>query len=339
LFCAGRKVDYDYAQDNADQTAGDNDWLRLTSDDQRQVRVRWSVAMRRLLLAAAMSATACVAQAADMPDFLRGSFAPAPVTKNWEGWYAGGQVGYSSSEMDFSRSVVSLTNFIFRNSVLQQPTSQWTLLAKTHAQATGFGGFVGRNWQWSDVVLGIEANYNYIDSLSSSSSNTLALGIVNPPGTLPPANHTFTYNTTLAGAAALQVKDVLTFRGRAGWAGGNFMPYMFGGLAVGRMDVSRSVSSNVVLQDDSVKVTVDQFGNTITTPQPTVFRPIPSLSQTMQEERTNSFVVGWTAGLGLEYCLWGNVFMRGEWEHTQFVNVKDTAVSMNSARAGIGYKF
>jgi outer membrane immunogenic protein len=295
--------------------------------------------MRRLLLAAAMFATACGAQAADMPDFLRGSFAPAPVTKNWEGWYAGGQVGYSSSEMDFGRSVVALTNFIFRDSVLQEPTSNWSLLSKNHAQGTGFGGFVGRNWQWDDVVLGVEANYNYINNLASSSSGTIALGIVNPPGSAPPVNHTYTYNTSLTGAAALQIKDVLTFRGRAGWAAGNFMPYMFGGVAVGRMDVSRSVSSNVVLRDDSVIVQTDQFGNTITSPGPTTFSPIPSLSQTMKEERTNNFVAGWTAGLGLEYCLWGSVFLRGEWEHVQFVNVKNTAVNLDSARAGIGYKF
>ena len=52
------------------------------------------VAMRRLLLAAAMAVTAASAQAADMPDFLRGSLPAisAPV-RNWDGWYVGGQVG------------------------------------------------------------------------------------------------------------------------------------------------------------------------------------------------------------------------------------------------------
>ena len=49
--------------------------------------------------------------------------------------------------------------------------------------------------------------------------------------------------------------------------------------------------------------------------------------------------VFWTAGLGLEYCLWGNVFMRGEWEYVRFMSVENTTVTMNSARAGIGYKF
>jgi opacity protein-like surface antigen len=105
--------------------------------------------MRRFLLAAVMFGAASGAQAADMPDFLRGSIPPtlSTASRNWDGWYAGGQAGYESSSMDFSRSVVSLTNFIFRNSVLQQPTSQWSLLSKNHVQGSSFGAFVGRNYQ------------------------------------------------------------------------------------------------------------------------------------------------------------------------------------------------
>jgi opacity protein-like surface antigen len=297
--------------------------------------------MRRFLLAAMMFGAASGARAADMPDFLRGSIAPSlsTTTRNWDGWYAGAQVGYTSADIDFSRSVVSLSNFIFRNSVLQQPTSQWSVLQRNHAQATGFGAFGGRNYQWDDLVFGVEANYNYMNSLASSSKSSIALGIVNPPGTSPPPNHTFTYNTTLNGAAALQIKDVLTMRGRAGWATGNFLPYVFGGLAVGRMDVARSVTTNVVLRDDQTVTQIDQFGNTITFSLPPVFTNIPSLSQGNSEHRPNSFVAGWTAGLGTEFMLWGNVFMRAEWEYIRFLTVKDTRVSMNSLRAGIGYKF
>jgi outer membrane immunogenic protein len=133
--------------------------------------------------------------------------------------------------------------------------------------------------------------------------------------------------------------DVLTLRGRTGWATGNFLPYLFGGLAIGRMDVARSVSTNVVLRDDEVVTQIDQFGNTFTFSLPPVFSNIPSLSTTNSEHRTNSFVAGWTAGLGMEYMLWGNVFMRGEWEYIKFLSVKDTSVNMNSLHAGIGYKF
>lgn len=295
--------------------------------------------MRRLLLAAAMVGVAASAQAADMPDFLRGSFAPAPVVRNWEGWYVGGQTNYTSSEMDFSRSVVSLTNFIFRNSVLQEPTSQFSVLSKNHTQGYGFGAFAGRNWQWDEAVLGLEANYSYVANLSSSSNNSLSRAIVNPTGTIAPINHTYTYNTTVTGSAAAQIKDVLTLRARAGWAAGSFMPYMFGGIAVARMDVARSVNTNVILRDDAVQTFVDPFGNTTVVNLTPVFSNIPSLSQSVSENRTSSFVGGWTVGLGTEYCLFGNLFMRAEWEYIKFLSVKDTVISMNSGRFGIGYKF
>jgi outer membrane immunogenic protein len=299
--------------------------------------------MRRFLLAAMVFGAVSGAQAADLSDLpiLRGSFPGglSTATRNWDGWYAGGQFDYTTSDVDFSRSVVGLTNFIFRNSVLQIPTSQWSVLRKNHMQGTGFGAFAGRNYQWDDLVFGFEANYIYLNSLASSSSSTIALGIVNPPGTNPPPNHTYTYNTTLTGAAALQIKDVLTLRGRAGWATGNFLPYVFGGIAIGRMDVARSVRTNVVLRDDQTVTQTDQFGNTITISLPPVFTPIPTLSQSNSEHRTNSFVAGWTGGIGVEYMLWGSVFMRGEWEYIKFLSVKDTVVTMNSARVGIGYKF
>jgi outer membrane immunogenic protein len=297
--------------------------------------------MRKFLLAAMMIGAASGARAADLPDLLplRGSEGLSTATRNWDGWYAGGQVGYTSSSTDFSQSVVSLTNFIFRNSVLQAPTSTWSVLNKTNPQGTGFGAFAGRNYQWDDLVFGFEANYNYLNKLASSSTGTISLGIVNPAGSSPPLNHTYTYNTTLTGAAALQIKDVVTLRGRAGWATGNFLPYVFGGLAIGRMDVSRSVTSNVVLRDDATESITDAFGNVTVISLPPVFSNIPSLSQTQSQERTNNFTAGWTGGVGMEYMLWGNVFMRGEWEYIKFLSVMNTSVTLNSARAGIGYKF
>jgi outer membrane immunogenic protein len=291
--------------------------------------------MRRLLLAAVVFGAVSGAQAADMPDYLRGSIPAAPVTRNWDGWYAGGQASYSAMASDFTNSVVGLTNFIFRDSVLQQPTSQFGLLAKTTTQASGFGGFVGRNWQSDDLVFGLEANYNYFNGLDTSTSASNSLAIVNPAGTVNPPGVTTTYVVTLTGRAAAQIKDEITFRGRAGWATGNFLPYVFGGVAVGRMDVSRSVTSNVTRRDDVT--TTDAFGVT-TTVRGTTFA-VPAQSQTLVEQRTNAFVAGWTGGLGLEYMLWGDLFMRGEWEYVKFLSVKNTVVQANNLRAGIGYKF
>ena len=123
--------------------------------------------MRRFVLATAMCWMAVGAQAADMPDLpaLRGGFTEGLSRSrvNWDGFYVGGQVGYESADMDFSRSIVSLSNFIFRNSVLQRTTSEWSVLTRNGAQGTSFGAFVGRNWQWDDVVVGVEANYRYVN--------------------------------------------------------------------------------------------------------------------------------------------------------------------------------
>src|SRR5712671_1771015 len=187
------------------------------------------VAMRRLLVAAVTIGAVSGAHAADMPDFLRGSIPAAPVTRNWDGWYVGGEASYSAVGADFSKSVVGLTNFIFRDSVLQQPTSQFGLLSKTTTQGTGFGAFVGRNWQWDDLVFGLEANYNYFNSIATLTSGSNSLEIVNPPGQQIPPNTTITYGVTLTGQSAVQLKDAITFRARTGWAAGDFLPYVFGG--------------------------------------------------------------------------------------------------------------
>jgi outer membrane immunogenic protein len=293
--------------------------------------------MRRILMATVTFGVIGSAHAADMPDFLRGSIAPpAPVTRNWDGWYAGGQVGYTSSTDDFSRSLVGLTNFIFRDSVLEGPSSGLSTLTKASTQGTGFGGFVGRNYQWDDIVLGVEANYSYMHDLSTSSSASIGpLFFTNPAGDTPPPNTTDIYGIKLTGSAAAQVKDMVTFRGRAGWACGDFLPYMFGGVAVGRMDVSRTVTSAVTLEQDVT--TTNLLGVQSTAKGPAL--RVPQVSLTQSQERTNIFAAGWTAGIGFEYMLIANIFMRAEYEHVQFMSVENTNVTLNNVRAGIGYKF
>src|SRR5690242_1231421 len=258
-----------------------------------KLSVRWSVAMRWLVLAVLTFGAMSGARAADLSDLpiLRGGFTEglSSSTVRWDGWYGGGQVTYSSASMDFSNSITGLTNFMFRNSVLSDPISKWTLLGTAAPQSTGFGAFAGRNFQIEDLVLGVEVNYKYINGLRGSSSSSMSRLIVNPTGENPPAGHTHTYNVTVTGNAAAQIKDAITFRGRAGWAADCFLPYVFGGLAVGRMDISRSATAFQSLQDDW---TITVAGVTI--PQQSI-TPLATLSQ--NERRTNDFVFGWTAGL------------------------------------------
>jgi opacity protein-like surface antigen len=296
--------------------------------------------MRRFVLATAMVGMAFGAEAADLSDLpvLRGSLPPGGLTiqkVNWDGWYAGGQASYSAVQADFSKSIVGLTNYIFRDTVLQQPTQLFGLLPKTTTQGTGFGAFVGRNWQYDDLVFGLEANYNYFNSLATSANGGNSLQFTDPPGqSNPPGVHS-TYVVTLSGQAAVQIKDAIEFRARTGWAVGNFLPYVFGGAVVGRMDASRTVTSHVTRRDDVT--TTDAFGVTTTVFGPTVV--VPAQSTILNEQKINQFVAGWSGGLGMEYCLWGGLFARGEWEFVKFLQIKNTAVQANNVRFGLGYKF
>jgi outer membrane immunogenic protein len=283
--------------------------------------------MRRLLLVAVMFGTVSAAQAADMPDFLRGSLpgTPAP-TRNWAGWYVGGQVGESWTNTNYANTASTQSSDLFRNTSLEGPASQLNVFGKVNGQSSGFGGFVGRNWQFDDVVLGVEANYNYLSSLASSTSGTIGPIQVAEPGLILPPGDTAVDGVTLNGRAALRVKDEVTFRGRAGWATGDFLPYMFGGVAVGRMDVSSTVSSSVT------RTIFDPVNG------PSSFR-LPQFELTSTIGKSNAYVAGWTAGLGFEYMMWGNIFLRGEWEYIKFMSIQNTAVSENSVHAGLGYKF
>lgn len=59
--------------------------------------------MRRVLLAATVVLAMSVsAQAADMPDFLRGSLGGYTPVNNWQGFYVGGQAGYGTANATIS---------------------------------------------------------------------------------------------------------------------------------------------------------------------------------------------------------------------------------------------
>ena len=284
--------------------------------------------MRRFLLASVMFAMATGAQAADMPDFLRGTLpASNTPTRNWDGWYAGGQVGESWGNTDYRNTATTQTNDLFRDTTLAGPASQLNVLGKVNEQSSAFGAFVGRNWQFDDVVVGVEANYNYLSKLASSTGGSIGPIQVAEPGLVLPAGETGGDGVTLTGHSALQVHDQVTFRGRAGWADGDFLPYMFGGLAVGRMDVSSTISS-------SVNRTIFNAGGGVVSSG-----PLPQFALTSSVGKSNAYVAGWTAGLGFDYMVCGNVFLRAEWEYIQFMSIQETAVTENSVHAGIGYKF
>jgi outer membrane immunogenic protein len=275
-------------------------------------------AMRRFLLAAVMIGTASCAQAADMPDLpiLRGSYVDGLTTSrvNWQGFYVGGQGGYGSSDEKFAGSNASMLATLLDHNVIQQmQVSQWNLgLAGQSARSSAYGAFAGYNWQWDDVVVGLEASYVH-GSFGGASRATkeLVSGLA--------LSDTFFHEVAVDSSASISISDMATFRARAAYAWGCFLPYMFGGFALGKADIARSVTIH-----DAVSATING-----------PFTPLATLNAT--DAVHNHLIYGYTAGLGFDVNLVGGLFMRAEWEYVRFTSQVDT--NINTVRAGLGYKF
>ncbi|MDP2409801.1 MAG: outer membrane beta-barrel protein [Pseudolabrys sp.] len=143
-----------------------------------------------------------------------------------------------------------------------------------------YGGFIGYNIQLDELVLGFDVGYNRLSGMQTTADG---LG-----GVL---------------SSSLTLTDYATFRGRAGYAFGQFLPYAFLGAAVGRMNY------------------------------------LNVRAGTVTDSRDNAYSGGFVAGLGLDVALMPNVFLRGEWEFVAFSTVGSTRSSLNTGRVGVGLKF
>lgn len=264
------------------------------------------------------------------PDFsLRGSESPviaSPTYPRWEGFYFGGQAGRVFANVDFGNADSSLINYILADTELQSTVSSFTTLPKGSTAGQSYGGFVGYNFQTEDVVLGAELNYSHM-ALGIGASDTL--GPVLIPGANLPDGSTVLYSITVNSAASVSIHDILTARARAGWVYDRFMPYAFGGLAVGRFDTYRFATLA-----GSTKTT------TSTSTPPVITTGALILPRDPQTETQSGLLAyGFTAGLGVDVGLLPNLFLRAEWEFVQFPNVSDFRISTNTARVGLGLKF
>ena len=265
------------------------------------------------------------AVAADMPEFLRGSYSPSYA--RWDGFYVGGQLGASSGTVDYGSSLSSLTGFILRESVLASTVPSWQIMGKESMTHINYGAFIGYNfYQLDQIVLGFEANYSHVD-LDSNMKDSLERTIPNDIGA--PTGHHYFYDTTVSGNASLHITDYATVRARAGWSAGQFLPYAFGGLAIGRANFNRSATVSYTTADKP-DVAIPPIP-----PDP----PPPFSKVTNTESQSNAIAYGFAAGLGVEVSILPNMFLRAEWEYVQFAPIHDIQVNINSARVGLGLKF
>jgi outer membrane immunogenic protein len=275
--------------------------------------------MRRFLLAAVMMGAVSAAQAADLPDFpaLRGGYTDglSSTTVNWQGFYVGGQAGYASPDANLTGSTATLANKALANDIInsEMGVSQWDLeLGKDSARTTAYGAFAGYNWQWTEAVLSFEASYQH-GNFGGSSTASQSLR------STAPLSDGFYHSVTAISSSSISISDMGTIRGRAAYAFGCFLPYLFGGFALGNADISRIYTA----QDSVGTVFLGGY--------------IPSQSFFASDNLNNHLIYGYTGGLGVDVNLTAGLFLRAEWEYVRFTSSIDT--SINTVRAGLGYRF
>ena len=178
------------------------------------------------------AASAGSARAADWP--LRGSLDPGFA--RWDGWHAGLQAGYANMNTDPGNSTSQPVAFILRNTTLQNEfaPSEWTTLGPGTTNSAVYGGFIGYNMQWDNLVLGFDLGYKHPQRLDAGASDTIARRVV--------TSDNIQHDVTIDAQTTLKLVDYATLRGRAGYAIGQFLPYAVVGAAVGRFNYSTTVS-------------------------------------------------------------------------------------------------
>jgi len=267
--------------------------------------------MRRwLLCGVAIIGMGFEANAADMPDFLRGSStviaAPGP---SWDGFYVGAHVGWSVPGIDFTNNGPSLDTVARLGGASSLTSSP---LGSNDSTGTHFGGFAGYQQQWDGAIIGVEGTYNWLDK-SVAASNAMS-------GTFGAGADNLVYSG--AGSVTARIIDYGTLRVKAGWAASSmFMPYATFGVAIGRMDITRSVLVTPMAS--------------ASTPAGT-FVPAPF---TVSENMLNQFGYGYAAGLGVDVCLMANLFARAEYEYVQFPDFQGLNAHLHNVRVGAALKF
>lgn len=257
--------------------------------------------MRKILMIAAMAAFAQTAHAADMPEFpLRGSFSDGLGSSRV--LWQGFYIGGQVANDWVDTHPSSTLNNDIQAAFLTRTALNYSFpsITNAHASAAGYGAFAGYNTQWEDVVVGFEGSY--IHSNVTAASNNSLNTFVN--GVL---------DSTTRSNVAVTVKDFGTVRLRGGYMVGNLLPYAFVGVGLGRADFTRSAGVSFAANGPL---------------------PLPAFETAVLNDRV---VYGYTAGVGIDINIIGGLFARAEYEYLRLTSRVET--SINSVRAGLGYKF
>ncbi|MGO4173706.1 outer membrane protein [Bosea sp. TAF32] len=282
-------------------------------------------------LAATALAAVLLAAPAYAADYLRGSQVIEAQEQptidrgiNWSGFYFGGGAGVSDTKFKPGTGLQDLANFAFRNTLLGQQVNMGSLVnnlpEKSDSGATYFG-FLGYNWAFGDVVLGLEADYTR-SGQSYQINDSIARRFITSDGTI----NDFSLNTN----QSAKLDDYVTARLRMGWSYGSIMPFATIGGAVGRFNTSSTIATTNYLTRTNPVTGLPESGYSVGRSPGD-----PPVGAT----KKNVYGFGLAIGGGVEWALSDNLILRGEYQLIRFADVEGTTTTVNTARAAAAVKF
>lgn len=292
-------------------------------------------------------------QAADLDyGVLRGpDYEPAETLIDWNGVYVGGHGGYTSAALNFNNVFQPVVANALRQTYFESTMNASGLLttSPTRVDGASYGAYVGWNYQFDETVVGIEADYTRFEK-SGSSANQI--------GRFTVGSDNWLHSVNLDGKASTRIEDFGTIRARGGYAIGNFLPFITGGVAIGRAQIADQVAiqtyeydqatyrANAALADPSKAVAVGNTGYANFNPT----APDPSSTPTTGTKSTlaapvtygstkTKVVAGLALGAGLEYALTSNIILRAEYQYVLFNDFDGHKVNLNTVRGGAAVKF
>jgi outer membrane immunogenic protein len=271
-------------------------------------------------LIAALVAMPTVLYAADygVPPLPEAPALDQPVGANWGGIYGGIFAGYSNGSMNTESSAVDLATRAYRNSSAQALATSIAYLPTDFSNQTpSYGGFVGVNWVWDDVILGLEAEYSGFNPVMKDSGSYSAARR-SDGATSQVVDYTATATTKVTSYGILKL--------RAGYAMGRFLPFATVGLAVGKGELNATYNS--LYSEYPIVGGVPVFG-----------APIISNQPFDAAIKNRGWMVGGSAGVGLDMLLTDNVFARVEYTYVGFAPFHGQTTALNTIKAGIAVKY
>ena len=268
---------------------------------------------------------------------------PVVTSWTWAGPYLGLNAGYGFGK--------SNTDTVISDSTVGTPLVATSTSSKLDGMI--FGAQAGFNWQSGPWVAGIEADIQSSRQPGRTTTFDCAGATCNS------ALGALGFDAPVSARMEQRLEWFGTLRARLGATPTpESLIYATGGLAVGRIKTSGSVSgSSLGLTDgvtQGVAIDVDADGNPIEVPVdvPIVIASADPTSTTFFSQKTKA---GWTVGAGAEVRLGGNWTGKVEYLYLDFGNVSTTAVlptnstplaitfnsrvTENLVRVGLNYKF